>query len=246
MFTARRIAVVCGLFLFVGIGRADDTAVLNLTGVRFQHATNQSRSSNPDSIDPGFGYRYQITGSVRGESGILGILYPNPTPIEEILETFQPGSSEALSSEVYNPTGQLPIEVQNERFEGSTVLLGITVTFGATISAGIDADGYVYFNMTEVVMLPSTGFFRLGTMVFTSGNVTLDRIPAVSGDMNWDGVVNNFDIDPFVLALTEPALYTALYGYAPVYPGDVNRDGELNNFDIDTFIECLSGGCPQP
>ena len=246
MLTVRHLGVILGLLLFVGSSRADDQAILDLTGVRFQHATNQSRSSNPDAIDAGYGYRYRITGSVRGESGILGILYPNPTPIEDILETFQPGSSEALNSEAYNPTGELPIEVQNERFEGSTVLLGITVTFAATISAGIDANGYVYFNMTDVQMLPATGFFRLGTMVFTSGNVTLNRIPAVPGDMNWDGVVNNFDIDPFVLALAEPVFYSTLYGYSPLYPGDVNRDGELNNFDIDPFIECLAGGCPQP
>ncbi|MBL8878584.1 MAG: hypothetical protein JNG88_05635 [Phycisphaerales bacterium] len=227
------------------IANADDQAVLNLAGVRFQHATNQNRSSNPDQIDASDGYRYVITGSVRGESGILGILYPNATPIETILETFQPGSSEALADEVYNAGGALPIEVQNQRFEGSTVLLGITVTFGATLAAGIDANGFVYFTMTEVVMLPSSGPLRLGTMVFTSGSVTMTRIPAIAGDMNWDGLVNNFDIDAFVFGLSDPVLYTTAYGFSPLYPGDINRDGEFNNFDIDPFIECLAnGGCP--
>lgn len=224
---------------------ADDQAVLSLTGVHFQNGQNQSRNSSPDQIDAGYGYRYVITGSVRGESGILAILYPNPTPIEEILETFEPGSSEALSDEVYNPSGQIPVELQNQRFEGSTVLIGTTVTFGATISAGINAGGFAYFDLTDVVMLPTTGLFRLGTMSFTSGSVTLTRIPAIPADMNWDGEVNNFDIDPFVFGLTNPVLYTAIYGYSPLYPGDVNRDGELNNFDIDAFIDCLTnGGCP--
>lgn len=242
------IRVALAAFLIAGSthgAMADDQAVLSLTGVRFQHGSNQSRSSNPDQIDPGFGYRYLITGSLRGESGILGVLYPNPTPIEQILETFQPGSSEALADEVYNAAGTLPIEVQNQRFEGSTVLIGITVTFGATLAAGVDANGFAYFTMTDVVMLPNTGPIRLGTMSFTSGSVTLTRIPAVTGDMNWDGLVNNFDIDAFVFGLSDPVLYATVFGYSPLYPGDINRDGEFNNFDIDPFIDCLAnGGCP--
>lgn len=64
------------------------------------------------------------------------------------------------------------------------------------------------------------------------------------GDMNCDGVVNNFDIDPFVLALTDPQLYARLYPDCDINNGDINGDGLLNNFDIDPFVECLSlGGC---
>ncbi|MBL8877553.1 MAG: hypothetical protein JNG88_00410 [Phycisphaerales bacterium] len=66
----------------------------------------------------------------------------------------------------------------------------------------------------------------------------------VLGDMNCDGVVNNFDIDPFVLALTDPALYARMYPGCNIENGDVNQDGVLNNFDIDPFVACLtSGGC---
>jgi len=64
-------------------------------------------------------------------------------------------------------------------------------------------------------------------------------------DTNCDGVLNNFDIDPFVLGLTNPA------GYAQTYPNchrlcacDTNRDGKLNNFDIDAMVQCLTRGCP--
>jgi len=62
------------------------------------------------------------------------------------------------------------------------------------------------------------------------------------GDLNCDRAVNNFDIDPFVLALTDPA------GYAQAYPkcnrmlADINGDGVVNNFDIDPFVRLLSGG----
>ncbi|MBK8914004.1 MAG: hypothetical protein IPM64_05255 [Phycisphaerales bacterium] len=61
-------------------------------------------------------------------------------------------------------------------------------------------------------------------------------------DANCDGVVNNFDIDPFVLGLVDPA------GYAALHPDcerecsiDANGDGEANNFDIDAFVACLLG-----
>jgi len=60
------------------------------------------------------------------------------------------------------------------------------------------------------------------------------------GDLNCDGVINNFDIDPFVLALTDPA------GYAQKFPNcnrllaDVNGDGVVDNFDIDPFVKLLT------
>jgi len=54
--------------------------------------------------------------------------------------------------------------------------------------------------------------------------------------------VNVFDIDPFVMALTDPA------GYAEAYPecyhlnADCNYDRVVNVFDIDAFVELLTGG----
>jgi len=60
------------------------------------------------------------------------------------------------------------------------------------------------------------------------------------GDLNCDGKLNNFDIDPFVLALTNPT------GYAQKFPdcdrmlADCNGDGAVNNFDIDPFVKLLT------
>jgi hypothetical protein len=64
------------------------------------------------------------------------------------------------------------------------------------------------------------------------------------GDMNYDGVVNNQDIAPFVQALTSPAGFEAQFGYAPDLLGDVNRDGRFNNLDIAAFVALLTGGRP--
>ena len=62
------------------------------------------------------------------------------------------------------------------------------------------------------------------------------------GDANCDGTLNAFDIDPFVLALTDPA------GWEGAYPtcdllcvSDCNDDGLVNAFDIDPFVLLLAG-----
>lgn len=62
------------------------------------------------------------------------------------------------------------------------------------------------------------------------------------GDLNCDGQVNFGDINPFVLALTNPE------GYAEAYPdcdrmlADCNGDGVVGFGDINPFVVLLAGG----
>jgi len=72
-----------------------------------------------------------------------------------------------------------------------------------------------------------------------NGNGTPDECEAL-GDMNCDGFVNNFDIDPFVLALVDPPAYAAAFPDCGATNGDVNADGALNVFDIDPFVLLLT------
>ena len=65
----------------------------------------------------------------------------------------------------------------------------------------------------------------------------------VLADLNCDGFVNNFDIDPFVLAVTDPAAYQQAFPNCNINAADTNRDGLINNFDIDSFVVCLTQGC---
>jgi len=60
------------------------------------------------------------------------------------------------------------------------------------------------------------------------------------GDMNCDGIVNAFDIDPFVLAITDADAYAAVHPDCNIYAGDVNEDGSINAFDIDPFVLLLT------
>jgi len=71
------------------------------------------------------------------------------------------------------------------------------------------------------------------------GNIKLmKRLPL--GDLNCDRAVNNFDIDPFVLALVDPGAYEQRFPECDRTLGDVNLDGEVNNFDIDPFVKLLT------
>lgn len=92
-----------------------------------------------------------------------------------------------------------------------------------------------------------------GTATFTNttnGNGSTTRPLAATvlwplGDMNCDGMLNNFDIDPFVLALIDPRAYAAAYPGCPRSNADVDGDGLVTNFDIDPFVECIVMlGCP--
>ena len=62
-------------------------------------------------------------------------------------------------------------------------------------------------------------------------------------DLNCDGAVNVFDIDPFVLALTSgpgfEAYFAEFQGCDPLL-ADVNCDGAVNVFDIDPFVLLLT------
>lgn len=61
------------------------------------------------------------------------------------------------------------------------------------------------------------------------------------GDMDCDGAVNNFDIDPFVLALTDPLGYNSAYPECCRERGDFDGDFMVTNFDIDPFVQRISG-----
>ena len=62
------------------------------------------------------------------------------------------------------------------------------------------------------------------------------------GDLNCDGVLDAFDIDLFVLALTDPEGYVAAYPDCDIMNGDCNGDGTIDAFDIDPFVALLTGG----
>ena len=62
------------------------------------------------------------------------------------------------------------------------------------------------------------------------------------GDMNCDATVDFGDINPFVLALSNPTVYGQTYPGCPILNGDINGDGTFDFGDINPFVALLSGG----
>ncbi len=64
------------------------------------------------------------------------------------------------------------------------------------------------------------------------------------GDPNCDGVIDFFDVDPFLLALFDPGGYAAAHPDCFLENADLDRSGRVDFFDIDPFVACLFGACP--
>lgn len=60
------------------------------------------------------------------------------------------------------------------------------------------------------------------------------------GDLNCDGSVNFQDINPFVLALSNPSAYDTTYPDCDILSGDISGDGTTDFRDINPFVSLLS------
>ena len=61
----------------------------------------------------------------------------------------------------------------------------------------------------------------------------------VVGDINCDGVVDAFDIEPFLLVLFDPAGYEARFPDCDRMLADLNFDGQVDPLDIEPFLDVL-------
>ncbi len=102
------------------------------------------------------------------------------------------------------------------------------------VPAGLQSSDNCYMRFTLSTGTP--------TVALTPGPFQIfNPTPFVTGDMNCDGAVNFFDIDGFVLAVTDPIAYEAAYPDCHLINGDCNGDGVVNFFDIDAFVELVVG-----
>jgi subtilisin-like proprotein convertase family protein len=107
------------------------------------------------------------------------------------------------------------------------------------------------FDISAVADHQATVYVRWG-MGPTDGSVTypgwniddvqiwgLVPFEGLVGDLNCDLNVDNFDISPFVLAVTNPTEYAVQYPGCDIMFADINGDGNVDNFDITPFVQLL-------
>jgi len=96
------------------------------------------------------------------------------------------------------------------------------------------------------LLAPATQAQPVGACCCTDDRCLLlseaDCAAVMRGDLNCDGVIDFADINPFVMRLTDPALYQTLYPDCPDANGDVNGDGVVDFQDINPFTAVLVEG----
>lgn len=83
----------------------------------------------------------------------------------------------------------------------------------------------------------SGGRISSAGVVVCADDFQLARFGCCGGDTSGDGLVNMFDVDPFVDALRTGA---------QLCEADVNCSGHVDNFDIDAFVEVVVNGTCSP
>lgn len=226
---ARADTVLLMVGMCAGVAAGAGSVSIGLAGVRIQNGLNQSRGSSPALIDAAFKYNTDFSDDtmVRGRSGLLATLYPNPTPLAQVMEALSAGSSAALHSSVLNPGGTLPFNPEPQTAGGTSVISGLTVTFSMTLGTGIDATGLASFSITNVVVSPS---ILVGSMEFTSGSVVVST--GCIGDFNGDGGVDGGDVEAFFVTWES--------GDAAA---DINGDGGVDGADVEAFFVRWERGC---
>jgi len=231
-----RTPILLGVVLAAGVAQAQQQVSINLAGVQLRNATNQSRSSAPNTISPAYRYHYVVDGTVHGVGGALGALYPNPTPIAMVLEALSPGSSANLTGDAFNCAGTLPYGVPPTTTSGSTVILGITVNYGFTLAMGLDATGIAGFSLTNVTLSPS---ILTGYLQFDAGSATLTRqyyCPANCDGSTTTPVLNVNDFSCFLnkFAAADTLANCDCSTTTPI----------LNVNDFSCFLNQFASGCP--
>lgn len=123
----------------------------------------------------------------------------------------------------------------------------------ATFNAAIGGGGPTTINMVPSATVDNVctntsfisvvvSYSAVPAFADANGNLVPDVCEALLGDMNCDGVVNVLDINPFTLALSDPAGYAAQFPACNILNGDMNHDGFVNVLDINLFVALLSGG----
>ncbi len=111
---------------------------------------------------------------------------------------------------------------------------------GSLHSTGAD------FELSGTIGQPDAGVVMTGGDYELTGGFWAAPMESASpyyvADLNCDGLLDFFDLDPFVLAITDPAGYVSAYPGCDLMLADCNGDGVVDFFDIDAFVELVVGG----
>jgi RHS repeat-associated protein len=186
---------------------------------------------DPDPEEPGNLSQYDYVNDVlrrRTNVSYSGAAFGSPgTPIPQPLSynarnelTLSDRSGTAWSYG-YDPIGNRQTYVENP---------------GTAVTTAYLTNELNQYHRADVV---GAALLRQGLRYDTDGNLVEYFVAA---DMNCDGVENFGDINPFILALSDPDGYAATYPNCDILNGDINGDGATNLEDLNPFIALMQNG----
>lgn len=204
---------------------AADSVSIAIAGLTVSNGTSSSRTSAPQTINPACRYSFAISddAKVRG-TGAFALVIPTATPLTQVLQQVGQGGT-PLAGGGNNPSCAHPYTIPSQTTGGTGTLGTLSVTISLTVTAGTQADGTVFFNLSNVAVSPALGGF-----VFTQGSVGVTALCAA--DFTNDGGVTIEDL----LAFLE--LYLA---------GDANADMDgdqgVTIDDLVLYLPHYFAGC---
>lgn len=142
----------------------------------------------------------------------------------------------------YGVDGECVKSQTQQTSSGPIVARGASAySFTIDLQGGNSGTGLIYNNeIIAIVTHCQVGCPNFGTRSdrpnFVAARAAVCPTQCNPCDVNCDGTVNGFDVEPFV------DLLNFVGTKCDVCVGDVNGDGFVNGFDIDGLVACLIGG----
>ena len=133
--------------------------------------------------------------------------------------------------------GAFPMSQASDR-AGNTFFYSFDET-GRVFGYGRGGRQWWTFDTGAGVSVSAVAIASDGKVLVSNSQTLMAYMAPAVGDLNCDGAVNASDVDPFVLALTSPALYARRYPRCDRALADVSGDGAVNAFDIAAFLKLV-------
>ncbi|MBU0639407.1 MAG: hypothetical protein KKB50_11130 [Planctomycetes bacterium] len=242
-----RILGLCGVLLLVGVAYADvdlewrsetqDAQVGETVRIGLYAVADNAGQDEPFSLaevlvfwDEGF---LELQGVVDdGPYSWMFSGFPNDSGLDNLNGTFADGDA---YYQAWATFGDMPVATPDGLLITTFKFTALATTSGTEIDI---VDVFGSYSVTAVYDDEYGGW----NIVDELGSVTVEVGGEYEiGDLNCDGAINAFDIDPFVLALLGPDYYDPAWPDCDINLADINDDGLVDAFDIDPFVALLMG-----
>ncbi|MGE0480862.1 MAG: hypothetical protein AB7Q17_10370 [Phycisphaerae bacterium] len=232
-----------GQFAPIGLTQGKDGELYAVRVATVYHVANQS-ATPMFSLPDGFGVITDLEVDAQGDLWI-------GTPDHGLV--FWDGATTTIYTPANSGLAESAVLDIAIRPSDGLVAIATSQQFAPPYDGGVtvfDGDAWTSYNYGESFLphyavgdmeFDAEGHLWVGVLNHGAVQIFIGDAPPTPGDLNCDGMVNNFDIDPFVLALTDPAAYEAAHPGCDIRGADTNDDGQINNFDIDAFVALVTG-----